>query len=76
MQWVVPPQLVSDIHQWFPAQNFIFPIEEMPEFQDSGSYGAIWKVNIAKGHLEYPNGIEKVSQPTGARSTCGKLQRG
>lgn len=61
-QWLVPPQLVSHTHQRFPVQDFIFPFEEEPSNFQHGSFGSLFKVKFAKGHLEYPDGFDQVSR--------------
>jgi len=76
-QWLIPPRLVSNIHQQFPAREFIFPFVEKPELINYGSFGGVYKVRIAARHLEFSEGFGPVSvdliQAFQYPKTAGKL---
>ncbi|KAJ4299795.1 hypothetical protein N0V90_005041 [Kalmusia sp. IMI 367209] len=63
-QWIIPPRLVSHTHQRFPVKDFIFPFEDRPEGINHGSYGTVYKVKIAEGHLEFIDGFDQAKVNT------------
>lgn len=59
-QWKIPPLLTAETHHSFPVEHFVFPFASKPEKISNGSYGVIYGVEIAKGHLELPQGHHEV----------------
>lgn len=62
-QWIVPPRLLNNVHQTFPAKLFRFPFVQESERIGYGSFGTVHETKIAEGHLDYADGYDSVSTP-------------
>jgi hypothetical protein len=61
-QWHCPPQLSDSITHEFPPDLYIYPFTGPPINIGGGGYGAVQKVDIAKGYLEHPNAYQNVNK--------------
>lgn len=59
-QWIIPPSLPPDSHLSFPVEHFVFPFLSQPKKISNGSYGVVYGVEVAKGHVELPKGYGAV----------------
>lgn len=60
-QWRIPPRLSRTHHQFFPVKDFIFPFTSVPSHIGQGTFGDVYKIDIAEGHIEYKKGYTSVS---------------
>jgi hypothetical protein len=61
-QWKIPPRLKAETHYDFPAEHFVFPFVSKPKVIGHGSYGQVYEVEIARGHLEFSQGHNEVNR--------------
>jgi hypothetical protein len=60
-QWCIPPRLSRTHHQFFPVQEFVFPFTSVPSHIGQGTFGDVYRIDIADGHIEYGQGFDSVS---------------
>ena len=53
-QWIFPPLLTGKSLQKFDPTSFIFPFTSKRKKVGHGSFGVVFKVEIAKGHMKLP----------------------
>jgi len=56
-QWLVPPILSSE-HQNYSCASFRFPFADEPYMRGFGSWGIVYRVKIADGHLPQNSAVE------------------
>jgi hypothetical protein len=51
-QWLIPPVLCRDVTPKFPKHSFRFPFEFDLGEEGGGSFGQVYRVKVANGHLK------------------------